>query len=105
MKYLTALSLVLLTACSTAPQIVPDNTSESVILKKINHEISTGASFQTGWQWILWYLPLVFLVVTWGWKQWVRNCSETEEELAEMKAKLEELEKANKPQDPQLPNG
>ena len=105
MKYLTALSLVLLTACSTAPQIVPDNTSESVILKKINHEISTGASFQTGWQWILWYLPLVFLVVTWGWKQWVRNCSETEDRLIEVEKELESLKTPKTEQTPQDPNG
>ena len=105
MKYLTALSLALLVGCSTAPSIVPDSTSESVILKKINHEIANGSSFQTGWQWILWYLPIVFLVGTWGWKQWIRNCTESEEELAELKAKVEEMEKANKPQDPQLPHG
>jgi len=88
MKYLTLLAATLLTACSTAPQIVPDTTSESVILKKINHEISTGTTFQTGWQWILWYLPLVFLVVTWGWKQFMRPCPECEEKLEETKQKL-----------------
>jgi len=88
MKHLTLLAATLLTACSTAPQIVPDTTSESVILKKINHEISTGTTFQTGWQWILWYLPLVFLVVTWGWKQFIRPCPECEEKLEETKQKL-----------------
>ena len=105
MKYLTALSLVLLTACSTAPQIVPDNTSESVILKKINHEISTGASFQTGWQWILWYLPLLFLVVTWGWRQWIRNCQESEDRLAEVAKEQESLKKPKTEENTQLPNG
>ncbi len=79
MKRLILLATALLAACSTAPQIVPDTTSESVILKKINHEINTGTTFQTGWQWILWYLPLVFLVVTWGWKQFIRPCPECEE--------------------------
>jgi len=78
MKRLILLATALLAACSTAPQIVPDTTSESVILKKINHEINTGTTFQTGWQWILWYLPLVFLVVTWGWKQFIRPCPECE---------------------------
>lgn len=88
MKRLTLLAAALLTACSTAPQIVPDNTSESVILKKINHEINTGTTFQTGWQWILWYLPLVFLVVTWGWKQFMRPCPDCEEKLEDAKQKL-----------------
>ena len=105
MKYLTALSLVLLTACSTAPQIVPDNTSESVILKKINHEIQTGAQFQTGWQWILWYLPLLFLVVTWGWRQWIRNCQESEDRLTEVKEELEKLKNPKVEEKPQDPNG
>ena len=88
MKRLILLATALLAACSTAPQIVPDNTSESVILKKINHEINTGTTFQTGWQWILWYLPLVFLVVTWGWKQFIRPCPDCEAKAEEAKKKL-----------------
>jgi hypothetical protein len=88
MKHLTLLATALLAACSTAPQIVPDTTSESVILKKINHEIENNISFQTGWQWILWYLPLVFLVVTWGWKQFVRPCPDCEAKEEEAKKKL-----------------
>ena len=88
MKRLILLATALLTACSTAPQIVPDNTSDSVILRKINHEIDNNISFQTGWQWILWYLPLVFLVVTWGWKQFVRPCPECEAKEQEAKQKL-----------------
>ncbi|NBO31531.1 MAG: hypothetical protein EBV05_08025 [Cyanobacteria bacterium WB6_1B_304] len=88
MKRLILLATALLTACSTAPQIVPDNTSDSVILRKINHEIDNNISFQTGWQWILWYLPLVFLVVTWGWKQFVRPCPECEAKVEEAKQKL-----------------
>lgn len=80
MKRLTALATTLfLTACSTAPMIVPDTTSDSVILKKINYEIEKGKVFETGWQWILWYLPVLFLVVTWGWRQFVRPCPQCEE--------------------------
>ena len=88
MKRLTLLATALLAACSTAPQIVPDNTSESVILIKINHEINTGTTFQTGWQWILWYLPLLFLVVTWGWKQFITPCPDCEAKEEEAKQKL-----------------
>jgi len=88
MKRLILLATALLAACSTAPQIVPNNTSDSVILKKINHEIDNNISFQTGWQWILWYLPLVFLVVTWGWKQFVRPCPDCEAKAEEAKKKL-----------------
>ena len=102
MKYLIALSLLVLTACSTAPSIVPDTTSESVILKKINHEIANGSSFQTGWQWILWYLPIVFLVGTWGWKQWIRNCTETEDRLAVVEKELEKIKNPNPTEPPQV---
>lgn len=98
MKYLIALTTsLLLTACNTAPMIVPDNTSDSVILKKINHEIQNGRVFETGWQWILWYLPVVFLVVTWGWRQFMKpcpNCDETE--TSEKKI----LTENNKPDNP-----
>lgn len=90
-KLVTVAVLATLSACaSTNPEIVPDNTSDSVILKKINHEIQSGEVFKTGWQWILWYLPFLFLVVSWGWRQFIRmpiSCDEPcpEEKKAEVK--------------------
>lgn len=101
-KLIAAACLATLAACaSTNPEIVPDNTSDSVILKKINHEIASGEVFKTGWQWILWYLPFVFLVVSWGWRQFIRmpiHCDEPcPEPKEEKKEEVKNTEVTDKP--------
>lgn len=104
MKYLkgliaAALTVLVVGCASTNPEIVPDNTSDSVILKKINHEIQSGEVFKTGWQWILWYLPFMFLVVSWGWRQFIRmpiHCDEPCPE-EEKKEEVKNTEANDKP--------
>ena len=88
-------SLVLLAACSTGPEVIPDNTSDSVIMMKLKHEIMNGDKISQNWGWILWYLPVLILVVAWAWKEFVakKDCPEENKPEAE----------APKPQDPQQP--
>lgn len=72
MKAVYAILLgLLLTACNTTPQIIPDNSGDSVIMKRLNHEIQNGGSGST-WGWVLWYLPIVLIALAWAWKEWVR---------------------------------
>lgn len=92
-KLIAAACLTALAACaSTNPEIVPDNTSDSVILKKMNYEIQSGEVFKTGWQWILWYLPFLFLIVSWGWRQFIRMPIHCDEPCPE-EEKKEEVKK------------
>ena len=39
------------------------------MLLKIKNDIENGKELQTGYAWILWYLPVLFLVVSWGYKE------------------------------------
>ena len=59
----------LLYGCSIAPKIIPDTTGDSAMLLKIKSDIEKGKDLQTGYGWILWYLPVLFLVVAWGYKE------------------------------------
>lgn len=72
MKTLLSLfTTMFLFACNTAPAIVPDSTSESVLMKKLNYDI-THDNKVSNWGWILWYLPVVVMLAAWAWKEWIR---------------------------------
>jgi len=80
MKYLIGLiTSLVLTACSTAPVIVPDTTKDNVVMRKLDWEIKNNSHLTTNWGWILWYLPVVFLVVVWAYNQYFKPpCNEEE---------------------------
>jgi nucleoside recognition membrane protein YjiH len=74
--FLTSLFLF---ACNTAPVIVPDTTKDNVVMKKLNWEIENNNHITSNWGWILWYLPIVFLVVVWAYNQYLKaKCKEEE---------------------------
>jgi hypothetical protein len=78
-KYLTGLMTLALAACSTAPVIVPDTTKDNVVMKRLEWEIQNGKTPVVGWSWVLWYLPIVFLVVVWAYNQYLKKkCKEEE---------------------------
>ena len=77
MKYLTLLATLFLFACNTTPVILPDTTKDNVQMKKLNWEIINGGQLSNNWGWILWYLPIVFLVVVWAYNQYLKTkCKE-----------------------------
>lgn len=69
------LALVLLAmlavSCNTEPVVKPNITSDSAMTMKIKSSIGQGQQVTTGWSWILWYIPVLFLVVSWGWREFV----------------------------------
>lgn len=79
-KYLTGLmTTFVLAACSTAPAIIPDSTKDNVVMQRLQWEIQTGKTLSSSWSWVLWYLPVVFLVVVWAYKEWLKTkCKEDE---------------------------
>jgi hypothetical protein len=64
---------LLLAGCSVAPAIVPDDTTDSVIMMKLKHEITNGDQISQNWGWILWYLPVMILVLAWAWKELINK--------------------------------
>jgi hypothetical protein len=68
-----ALLTVLMISCNTEPEIKPSITGDSPMMLKIKNDIEQGKQVTTGYAWILWYLPVVFLVVAWGWKEFINK--------------------------------
>jgi len=89
---------LLLAGCSTAPMIVPDDTTDSVIMMKLKHEITNGDQISQNWGWILWYLPVMFLVLAWAWKEFINKPIHLDD-----KEDAEEEPKATEVQPPQPP--
>lgn len=72
MRKLWALVLVValgVAACATNPEIVPDTTGDSVIMLDIKSQIENNKMVKDDYGWVIWYLPVLFLVVAWGWKE------------------------------------
>jgi hypothetical protein len=98
MKYIPLLLLAFLGGCTTmtAPEMLPDNTTDSVIMMKLKHEILNGDKISQNWGWILWYLPVLLLVVAWAWKEFINKPVHIDDE-----GPCEE--KTTPPTDPQQP--
>lgn len=48
-------------------------------MQRLQWEIQTGKTLSSSWSWVLWYLPVVFLVVVWAYKEWLKTkCKEDE---------------------------
>jgi hypothetical protein len=75
-KLINILNTLILTACSTAPVIVPDTTNNNVVLKKLNYEIEHADKISGNWGWVLWYLPIVAVVMIWMWRKYIKQCPE-----------------------------
>jgi hypothetical protein len=72
MKKIWALILVLalaVAACDTTPEIIPDITGDSVIMMDIKSQIENNKMVKDDYGWVIWYLPVLFLVVAWGYKE------------------------------------
>jgi len=52
-----------------APEIIPDNTGDSVIMMDIKSKIEQGKEIGKDNSWLWWYAPVLFLVVAWGVKE------------------------------------
>jgi hypothetical protein len=75
-KFTSLFTSLFLAACSTAPVIVPDTTSNNVVMKKLNYQIDHADRVSGNWGWILWYLPLVAAGMIWMWRKYIKECPE-----------------------------
>jgi len=69
MKYL--LPLLFLIGCSTVPVVVSDTTRPSVMEETIKHGMVN--SVDSSYLWVLWYVPIVVVILSWAWKTFFRK--------------------------------
>lgn len=72
MKYL--LPLLFLIGCSTIPVVVSDTTRPSVMEETIKHGMVN--SVDPSYLWVLWYIPIVVVVLSWAWKTFFRKSTQ-----------------------------
>lgn len=72
-KLVYTLFLLCLAACNTAPAIVPDTTSDSPVMLKLKHDILNCDKIAGNWGWVLWYVPILLLILAWAWKEFINK--------------------------------
>lgn len=73
--------MLLLAACSTDPTIVPDTTSDNVVMMQIKDNIGQPGPTQMSYGWLFWYGPVAVLGLMWGYRNLIKkpiNCLEEE---------------------------
>lgn len=73
--------ILLLAACSTDPTIVPDTTSDNVVMMQIKDNIGQPGPTQMSYGWLFWYGPVAVLGLMWGYRNLIKkpiNCLEEE---------------------------
>ena len=66
---LSMFAIAMLFSCSIVPQKIPPTPGDNAMLEKIRHDIRFNTNTSSGWGWILWYIPILFLVCAWGYKE------------------------------------
>ena len=94
MKFLTSiLTTLILAGCATDPFIVPDPTTDNVVMMEIKDRISQPGGVQPTYGWLYWYGPLAVLLMMWGYRNLIRkpiNCMEEEPTTANI-TKVEQV--------------
>ena len=74
------LTLVLLAAAAAitgcqcvGPEIIPDTTGDSVIMLSLKEQIAKNSKIDTGYGWVIWYIPVLIIVVAWTWREYVKK--------------------------------
>jgi hypothetical protein len=93
MRLLTFICIcVLLFACSSNPVIIPDTTSDNVIMLDIKDRLAQPGVASPSYGWLFWYVPLAFLLVLWGYRNLIKkpiDCIEQEPNSIKIQEKID----------------
>lgn len=102
MKHLTFLFTAFLAGCSSDPIIVPDNTSDNVVMMELKDKIQNPGPVQPSYGWLFWYGPLAILLLMWGYRHLIRkpiNCLEEEPNATNIGKEVKKVEVDGTPGD------
>jgi hypothetical protein len=95
MKFLTSIiALMVLAGCSTEPFIVPDNTSDNVVMMALKDKIAAPGSTTESYGWLFWYGPVALLGLMWGYRNLIKkpiNCLEQEPSSTLIKSEVKQV--------------
>ena len=71
------LSLILISGCNTTnPIIIPDNTSDNVVMLQLKDNISQPVPIEPSYAWVILYLPIALISMMAAWRYLVKKPSE-----------------------------
>ena len=69
--------LFLLCSCSTAPEVIPDPTDDSVAMLRLKEELKQIGNPIDNKNWLWWYAPVALISIMWAVKHlFLRKCIE-----------------------------
>ena len=73
MKYLIMLLIMMLVGCSTMPEIIPDTTSDNVVMMELKDNIGQDGPLRPSYGWVFWYAPVGLLALMWGYRELIKK--------------------------------
>jgi hypothetical protein len=73
LKYILFFTVLMLLVSCTTPFIVPDETSDNVVMMQIKDEIKQTGASRPSYGWTLWYAPVVIIALLWAWREFIRR--------------------------------
>jgi hypothetical protein len=64
---------IFVVGCSTTPMIIPDTTTDNVVLMQIKDNINHPGPTPVSYGWLFWYVPVAILVLLWGYRELIRK--------------------------------
>lgn len=90
---LTVLGILLcLAGCSSNPVIVPDTTSDNVVMMELKDRIAEPGAYSPSYGWLFWYAPLATLLLLWGYRHFIKkpiDCLEQEPNSLQVQSKID----------------
>ena len=86
------LTALLLSACSSDPIIVPDTTSDNVVMMELKDRIAEPGTYSSSYGWLFWYAPLATLLILWGYRHLIKkpiDCIEQEPDSLQVQNKVD----------------
>lgn len=78
--------------CSSDPIIVPDTTSDNVVMMELKDRIAEPGTYSSSYGWLFWYAPLATLLILWGYRHLIKkpiDCIEQEPDSVKVQSKLD----------------
>lgn len=63
-------AMMVMFSCKIVPQKIPPTPGDNLMIEKLRHDIKFNST-SSGWGWILWYIPVLFIAVAWGHKEFI----------------------------------
>ena len=87
------LFIALAAGCSNDPIIVPDLTSDNVVMMELKDRIAEPGAYSPSYGWLYWYAPLASILMMWGYRTLIRkpiDCIEEEPNSIKVQEKIDD---------------